>query len=134
MIKKIKNTLASTDGFGYIEIIAIIMVTMMLIALAIRVYPVFITKMNMDTFAQELVRVAEVEGRIGKETTAKEKQLQSVFGIKPKVEWSKKGAIQLSEEFSVIISYDVNIGFWEFGSIPITLKSKASGRSEVYQK
>jgi len=34
----------------------------------------------------------------------------------------------------VILTVPVDIGFFEFGSFPITLTSKATGRSEVYHK
>ena len=38
------------------------------IALAVQVLPAFIAKQQLDTFASELVREAEIAGRIGPET------------------------------------------------------------------
>ena len=43
--------------------------------------------------------------------------------------------IQLNEEVTVTLTLDTNIGlFGEFASFPITLRAKASGKSEVYWK
>lgn len=133
-LKKIKIPLKSNSGEGYIDTAVIVIAAMLVIALAVKVYPVFIVKNELNTFASEIVRVAEIEGRIGGETTAKENELKTSMGINPTVEWSRTGNIQLNTEFSVIVTEVADIGFFEFGSFPITLKAKATGRSEVYYK
>ena len=102
--------------------------------MAVKVYPVFVVKSDLNTFANELARVAEIEGRIGSETTAKKNELRASLGIDPTVNWSTSGNIDLNEEFSVVLTLPVDIGFFEFGSFPITLTAKATGRSEVYHK
>lgn len=129
-----KNILKCNRGEGYIDTAVIVIVAMLIIALAVKVYPVFIVKNELNTFAGELARVAEIEGRIGSATRTKENNLKASMGLNPSIEWSKSGRIQLNEEFSVVVTYEVDIGFFEFGSFPITLKSKATGRSEVYYK
>lgn len=126
--------LRSQKGEGYIDTVVVVLVSMMLIALAVKVYPVFIVKNDLDTFANELVRVAEIEGRIGSETRAKENELKARLGIEPSIIWSRTGNIQLNETFSVVLTLSVDIAFFEFGSFPITLTSHATGRSEVYHK
>ncbi|WFD10864.1 DUF4320 family protein [Tepidibacter hydrothermalis] len=129
-----KKILVSNRGEGYIDTAVIVIVAMLVIAMAVKVYPVFIAKNELNTFAVELARVAEIEGRIGSVTKAKENELKASMGISPNIQWSRTGKIQLNEEFSVVVSHTVDIGFFEFGSFPITLKSKATGRSEVYYK
>lgn len=126
--------LKSKKGEGYIDTVVVVLVAMMLIAMAVKVFPVFIVKNDLNTFANELVRVAEIEGRIGSETIAKENELKASLGIEPTIAWSRTGNIQLSETFSVVLTLSVDIGFFEFGSFPITLTSHATGRSEVYHK
>jgi hypothetical protein len=42
--------------------------------------------------------------------------------------------VQLGNEITVTLTQEVDIGFFTFGSFPITLKSKATGKSEVYWK
>jgi len=126
--------LKSKKGEGYIDTVVVVLVSMMLIAMAVKVFPVFIVKNDLNTFANELVRVAEIEGRIGSETKAKENALKASLGIEPTITWSHTGNIQLSETFSVVLTLAVDIGFFEFGSFPIALTSHATGRSEVYHK
>jgi Tfp pilus assembly protein PilE len=126
--------LRSKRGEGYIDVVVVVLVAMMVIAMAVKVYPVFVVKSDLNTFANELARVAEIEGRIGSETTAKKNELRASIGIDPTVNWSTSGNIDLNEEFSLVLTLPVDIGFFEFGSFPITLTAKATGRSEVYHK
>lgn len=126
--------LKSKKGEGYIDVVVVVLVVMMVIALGVKVYPVFLMKSDLNTFANELARVAEIEGRVGAETDSKKNELRSSLGIDPEIEWSTTGNIDLNEEFSLVLMLPVDIGFFEFGSFPITLTSKATGRSEVYHK
>lgn len=127
--------LRSNKGEGYIDVAILILCVMLVIALAVRVFPVYILKQQIDTFATELVREAEIAGRVGSETTNREILLKDKMGISPNVNWSKSGRIQLNEEISVTITYETNIGlFTGFGSFPITLRADAAGKSEVYWK
>ena len=59
----------------------------------------------------------------------------SITGLDPNIRWSKTGRIQLNEEVTVTLTLDMDIGlFGGFGSFPITLRSEATGKSEVYWK
>lgn len=127
--------LKSNKGEGYIDVAVLVLCVMLVIALAVKVFPVYIAKQQIDTFATELVREAEIAGRVGAETTNREMLLQDKIGIIPTVRWSKSGRIQLNEEITVTITYETNIGlFAGFGSFPITLRADAAGKSEVYWK
>jgi len=127
--------LRSKKGEGYIDAVIIVFVVILLIALVVRVTPVFIAKSRLDTFANELIRTAEIEGRVGTETTARANELKAQTGINPTITWSKTGNIQLNQEVDVNLTTTVNIGLFDgFGSFPITLRTKATGKSEVYHK
>ena len=80
------------------------------------------------------MREAEISGKIGSETASRARVLTEKTGLNPKIEWSRTGKIQLNQEFSVTCTYTMDIGFGEFGSFPVTLTAKASGKSEVYWK
>ena len=41
-------------GEGYIDVVVIVLCAMLVIALAVRVLPVFVVKQQLDTFASEL--------------------------------------------------------------------------------
>jgi hypothetical protein len=127
--------LRSKQGEGYIDVAALVLCAMLVIALAVRVFPAYIIKQQVDTFATELMREAEIAGRIGTETTNRELLLREKTGITPTVTWSKSGRIQLNEEITVTVTFETNIGlFGGFGSFPVTLRADASGKSEVYWK
>lgn len=106
----------------------------MAIALIMAVAPVVSAKIQLDNYADELVREAEISGRIGAETTARAQILSEKTGIFPTINWSRTGKIQINQEFTVTCTYKMDIGFGEFGSFPVTLTAKASGKSEVYHK
>ena len=129
------KTLKSRRGEGYIDVCVLVLCAMLVIALAVQVFPVYIAKQQLDTFAAELCREAEIAGRVGTETSRREQLLREKMGINPMVSWSKTGRIQLNEEFTVTLTMRMNIGlFGGLGSFPITLRAEASGKSEVYWK
>lgn len=130
MLRRIRNK----RGSGYIDVVVIVLSAILVIALATSVFPVYIAKSQLDSFTQELCREAEICGKIGSETSSREIILSQRLGITPDVEWSKNGRVQLNEEFTVTATLEYDIGFGGFGSFPVTLTSKAVGKSEVYYK
>ena len=130
-----KKLIKSERGEGYLDVSVLVLCAMLVIALAVKVFPVYIQKQQLDTFATELMREAEISGQVGSETSHREKFLQEKTGLIPTVTWSKTGKIQLNEEVTVTVTYQANLGlFGGFGSFPITLRADAAGKSEVYWK
>jgi hypothetical protein len=108
--------------------------SMLVLATIISVVPVFLTKLALDNYANELVREAEISGRVGVETTERLQRLDESRGLNPTVDWSRTGQIQIGNDVTVTVTTVVDIGFYTFGSIPITLTSTATGTSEVLWK
>ena len=125
-----RNKWKKRSGEGYIDTCVLILCAMLVIALAVKVLPVYVAKQQLDTFAAELVREAEITGRVGSETTSRAQVLSERLDIR----WSRTGRIQLNEEVTVTLTMDMDIGFGGLGSFPIELTAQASGRSEVYWK
>ena len=97
--------------------------------------PVFTAKQQLDLFAAELVREAEISGRVGTETTLRAQVLRERTGLSPAISWSRSGRLQLNSEVTVTLTMTMDIGlFGRFGSFPVRLTAKASGVSEVYWK
>lgn len=69
-MKRIYKIMRDKKGEGYIDAAVVVFCVMFVIALGVRIFPVFITKIQLDNFADELVREAEISGRVGSETTA----------------------------------------------------------------
>lgn len=131
LLKPLKNN----RGEGYIDVVVLVLCAMLVVALAVKVFPAYIAKQKVDTFATELMREAEIAGRVGSETSRREEILVDKTGIKPDVNWSRTGRVQLNEEITVVVTYRMDIGlFGDFGSFPVTLRGEALGKSEVYWK
>lgn len=130
-----KTILKSRCGESYVDTAVLVLCVMLVIAVAVSVLPVFVTKNKLDTYASELCREAEIAGRVGSETSLRASVLTEKTGLDPAVSWSETGKIQLNDEFTVTVTMQADIGlFGGFGSFPVTLKAKASGKSEVYWK
>ena len=130
-----RENIKNNRGEGYLDVVVLVLCAMLVIAITVRVLPAYIIKQQVDTFATELVREAEIAGRVGTETTQKELSLCEKIGITPTVDWSKSGRIQLNEEIGVTVTYHMNIGlFGGFASFSITLRADAAGKGEVYWK
>lgn len=131
----ILKLLRSQCGEGYVDVAVLVLCVMLVIAVGVSVLPVFISKNKLDIYASELCREAEVAGGVGTETTRRAQILTEQTGLKPDISWSQTGKIQLNEEFTVTLTLQTDIGiFGGFGSFPITLAAKSSGKSEVYWK
>ena len=131
MLRLLKNR----GGEGYIDVVVLVLCAMLVIALAVRVLPVYVAKNQLDSFATELCREAEITGRIGSETNLRAQVLREKTGLDPLISWSRTGNIQLNQEFTLTLTMQTEIGlFGGFGSFPVTLTAKASGKSEVYWK
>lgn len=127
--------LCQKRGEGYVDVAVIVLAVMLCIALVVKVAPIFVVKNQLDTFASELVREAEISGRVGSETTARANELKSQLRINPAISWFPTGRLQIDTDVTVTCTMTVNIGlFGNFGSFPIELVAVASGKSEVYWK
>lgn len=134
-MEKWKKILREQRAEGYIDVVVLVLCAILVIALAVRVFPIYITKLQLDNFADELIREAEIAGCIGAQTSERERILQEKTGLTPTVTWSKTGKIQLNKEVTVTLTLQRNIGlFGDFGSFPVQLKARASGKSEVYHR
>ena len=130
-----KTILKNRQGEGFVDVCVLVLAIVIVLTLFMKVTPVFLTKHSLDMFAVELARSAEIAGNVGTATTARANHLTQETGLSPRISWSRTGNIQIGQDVTVTVSTDVNIGlFGDFGSFPITLTSKATGKSEVYHK
>lgn len=133
MKKRIKR-LAANKGNTYIGVTIFVMVMMIVFVFIMSVAPVFLTKMTLNNYANELAREAEIAGRIGTETSQRLDRLNESSGLTPTIEWSTSGKIQIGRSFTVTVSADVDISFFIFRGHTLTVRSTAEGTSEVYWK
>ncbi len=131
-MEKIRNA----KGESYLDIVIGVFCIMIVVALAVTLFPVFLKKQQLDTFADEIVRQAEITGST--DVGSRIAQLKSETGLDPDIHWEchyyNGSKVQLNGDITVTLTDHVDIGFFVFGSFPIELKAKATGKSEVYYK
>lgn len=126
----------SRSGEGYIDTAVGILCLMLVVGLAVSLFPAFLAKQSLDHFAVEIVRQAEITGSTDVE--GRIRNLEEETGMYPDIEWDcdyhEGSRVQLNGSIIVTLEDTVDIGFFQFGSFPIVIKARASGRSEVYYK
>ena len=90
-----KRLLKDKRGEGFVDVCVLVLAIAMVLALVVRIAPVFVAKQNLDVFADELVRTAEINGQVGSATSAKAADLREQTGLDPNISWSATGKIQL---------------------------------------
>ena len=93
----LKRVLEDKGGEGYIDVAVMVLSVFLVLALSMKLLPVFIAKQQLDTYATELCREAEISGRVGTETNRRAAVLTERTGLTPNIEWSDSGRIQLNE-------------------------------------
>ena len=89
-----KRLLKDKRGEGFVDVCVLVLAIAMVLALVVRIAPVFVAKQNLDVFADELVRTAEINGQVGSATNAKAADLREQTGLDPNISWSDTGKIQ----------------------------------------
>lgn len=131
-----RNVLREKRGEGYIDIAVGILCLMLVIALAVSLFPVFMVKQQLNRFADEIVRQAEIVGSTS--VNRRIEELREETGLDPEISWDcdyfKGSKIQLNGDIVVTLTCQINLGFFQFGSFPVEIRARASGKSEVYYK
>ena len=133
MLKKI---IKNKSGEGYVDIVVLVLIVMMILSLGIKVFPAFIAKDRLNTFADQVLREAQIQGMIEVDYS---NILENIDINIDSVEWQantfENKKVQLDESITVTCKTKVDIGlFGDFGSFGVPLRAKATGKSEVYWK
>lgn len=59
-----RRLLKEKRGEGFVDVCVLVLSVALVLALVVRIAPVFVAKQNLDVFADELVRTAEINGRV----------------------------------------------------------------------
>lgn len=136
MEKLMKKIFREKTGDGYVDIVVLVLVCMMILALGIRVFPAFMAKDRLNTFANQLLRESQVQGMIDIDYSYIAESVDiNIDSVKWEANTIGNKKVQLDEIITVNCSSNVEIGlFGEFASFSIPLNAKATGKSEVYWK
>lgn len=131
-----RNVLREKRGEGYIDIAVGILCLMLVIALAVSLFPVFMVKQQLNRFADEIVRQAEIVGSTS--VNRRIEELREETGLDPEISWDcdyfEGSKVQLNGDIAVTLTCRINLGFFQFGSFPVEIRARASGKIEVYYK
>ena len=131
-----RNVLREKRGEGYIDIAVGILCLMLVIALSVSLFPVFMVKQQLNRFADEIVRQAEIVGSTS--VNRRIEELREETGLDPEISWDcdyfEGSKVQLNGDIAVTLTCRINLGFFQFGSFPVEIRARASGKSEVYYK
>ena len=92
-----RRLLKEKRGEGFVDVCVLVLSVALVLALVVRIAPVFVAKQNLDVFADELVRTAEINGQVGSVTSSKAAALREETGLDPDISWSDTGKIQLGK-------------------------------------
>lgn len=112
---------------------------MLLLVLALSILGVANHSMRVHSMAQELTRFIEVRGKNDAAVQAELARLTSASGLNVTCNiattyLSHSQNIQYGDEITVTLRYTTQFGVGGVLSVPITMHSTVSGRSEVYWK
>jgi len=131
----------SLKGEMYIELLVNILIYMILLIFIIVLIPIFVYKANLNTYADKVLRIAELSGNTkSQEVSDKIISMQTSTGITPQsiswegTDYTSGSKIQLGDEIVITLKSQYNIGFSVFGDFNVPLTAKAKGSSEVYWK
>lgn len=131
-----RNIFKDKRGEGYIDYAIGIFCIVMVLAFIVNFLPVFTVKQQLDIFATEILREAEIKGSTS--VSSRINTMREQTGLDPIITWDcnyfSGNKIQLNGDIEVALSETVDIGFFSFGSFPVELSAKATGKSEVYYK
>ncbi len=132
----LRKLIKSKRGEGYVDIVVSIFCLLLVIALAVSFLPVFTAKQQLDLFAAEIVRQAEIVG--GTDVSGRIAVMKAQTGLDPEIVWDcdyfRGNRVQLDGDISVTLTTTVDVSFFFFGPFRIAIRAKASGKSEVYYK
>lgn len=132
----IRRIMKSRRGEGYIDTAIGVLCLMLVIAFAVKLFPVFTAKQQLDIFATEIVRQAEIMGSTN--VSGRIEKMKEQTGLNPQIRWNcdyySGNKVQLNGDIEVVLTTKVDLGFFTFGSFPIEIRAKATGKSEVYYK
>ena len=133
------KTIRNNKGALSVEMSGFIVIAVTFLVFFLSYMPVITQTQTLNTMAHELSRYIEVRGAVGSDTQREFERICEVstlygatYVVNGQIESS--GKIQLQDTFTVVITSKANVSVGGLVSVPVTIKGKAAGRSEVYHK
>ena len=99
----------------------------------LQLFPLYDEYSRLNDFGKEIMRTAELSGRIGAETDSEIVRMKAITKLDPNITWSKSGKVALGEEIEVTLTAESTVRALGQDFV-IPMKVRVTGRSEVYWK
>jgi predicted RNA-binding protein with PUA domain len=122
-------------GNMYIEVIVIVLSSLMILLLGLSTFSVVMQIQRINSSAEEIKRMVEVNGKYDSVMTEQAEQLLNDNNLKnTSVTCSSTGNIQLNVKFIITVTSSKKFGIGGISVISIPLKGTAVGFSDIYWK
>ena len=134
MIKKI---ISSKKGEGYVDVCITVLIFVIFIVISLNIFSFITLKADLDQIADDLIVIATHTGKFGDEFNEFNGELQEKYfcydlDFGADKYFSNDSKVQLGDKMWVEVSYDTSVKGLGIFEIPITVKVKRSGISEIY--
>ena len=121
-------------GKAFIDIVAMVLATTMILVFGITVGGTIYRKTQLDSAANEIKRMVEIDGKYESEEEQKAENIMQKSNINGTISCSASGEIPQDSEFTITLSENSYIGVGNIGEITIPLTGTSVGHGEVYWK
>jgi len=135
----VKKLFSSKKGEGYVDICIATVIFVMLTVIALNIFSFITLKNDMDQIADNLIVVATHSGEFGDEFLNTDSDMINDY-FPYEIEYDAESytgidnRVQLGDKMWVEISVDTTVKGLGIFEIPVTLRVKRSGISEMYWK
>ena len=138
-MKKLIRLMKSSRGEIAIPTSLMVIIFVTLLALSLTFFGASLRQITQNTMAYEVVRYAEMKGRTGESVATEMARIESAAGFDVDFRWSadylsSSDKVQIGDEMTLTITSETFIGIGGLVTFPVQIKSRATGRSEVYWK
>lgn len=122
-------------GDAYIEVIVKVIVVLMALLLVVSTFSVVMSVQRLNSAADEVGRMIEVDGKFDASENQKAQQLLDDNGISgATVSCTASGNIQINTSFAVTIKENAKLGIGGVSVLSVPLTGQSTGFSNVYWK
>lgn len=134
-MKKLKENKGEFSVKGAV----ILLLASIVLVLSISVIGVVNSKSKLDSISNQLARYVSIRGAVNSSVLLEQQRLIANSGLDCTVTInanyiSGTKQIQFGDSFTVTVEYPAKFGVGGIMSIPVTVRSRAEGRGEVYWK
>lgn len=133
----LKKNFSSKKAEGYVDVCIATVIFVMLAVIGLNIFSFITLKADMDQIADELIVVATHSGQFGEDFNERDIELLDQYltydmSFGADEFFSSDGKVQLGKTMWVEVYVDTSVKGLGVFEIPVTLKVKRSGISEVY--